>query len=325
MATYSFDNREIGKQLVNQSGKGIDIKIMIEGFPVGGLDENVISFIGNDIPVYLNKNNHYHYHHAKYAIFDNKTVLISTENFNSKNRGWFAVIRDREVANYFLNLFFNDIKSSEVYKSTYKKSKGSGSHSKLTKYKPIFGKGYCYNSTIEVFTAPDATEEIIKFLNESQGRLWIEQFYIYRNWSSRINPFLEVLVDKNNKLDVRVLMDSTWYVTRKDNPNSNFNTQKYLQSKNVSSKLLDREKTSLLRVHTKGALDKDSVLVSSINWNEHSPTKNREIGLVIHCVNASNYFSNVFEYDWNGKKEKYGFIQIFLQKLLCFFHMNYLS
>lgn len=307
IATYFFDNLQIAKQILEK--EELDRKIMVEGSPVGGLKEGTISFLSNKTSVYLNRDEQYHYHHAKYAIFDNRTVLISTENFgyngipikNHGNRGWFVVIKDREVANYFLDLFSRDLKSSERYNGEYKKPNIT---IQPRKYKPRFDKGVCYNSRVEIFVGPEVEEQVLSFLNSAQEKLWIEQFYIYKNWGSKPNPFLEKTIEKNKNLDVKVLMDSTWYVSQKDEPDSNYHTLKYLEAQNVSGKLLNKEKTNLLKIHTKGAIGKNSVLISSINWNEHSVTKNREIGLVVHCSNASQYFSKVFEYDWTGGEKR---------------------
>jgi hypothetical protein len=40
------------------------------------------------------------------------------------------------------------------------------------------------------------------------------------------------------------------------------------------------------------------VLISSINWNLNSVTRNRESGLIIESAEAADYFAGIFEYDW---------------------------
>jgi phosphatidylserine/phosphatidylglycerophosphate/cardiolipin synthase-like enzyme len=47
-------------------------------------------------------------------------------------------------------------------------------------------------------------------------------------------------------------------------------------------------------------VDGESVLVSSINWNENSPKNNREVGVVVHDEKVAGYFADVFETDWNA-------------------------
>jgi phosphatidylserine/phosphatidylglycerophosphate/cardiolipin synthase-like enzyme len=41
-------------------------------------------------------------------------------------------------------------------------------------------------------------------------------------------------------------------------------------------------------------VDNKSVLISSINWNENSFTKNREIGVIIESYEVAKYYADVF-------------------------------
>ena len=53
-------------------------------------------------------------------------------------------------------------------------------------------------------------------------------------------------------------------------------------------------------VHNKGLIvDNKSVLISSVNWNENSVTRNREVGIIIEDCEVAQYYTNVFFYDWN--------------------------
>lgn len=52
-------------------------------------------------------------------------------------------------------------------------------------------------------------------------------------------------------------------------------------------------------MHNKGVIvDGDAVLISSVNWNENSPSFNREAGVIIESTDAGAYFSDVFTADW---------------------------
>ena len=53
------------------------------------------------------------------------------------------------------------------------------------------------------------------------------------------------------------------------------------------------------KVHNKGVIvDGNAVLISSVNWNENSPSFNREAGVIIESPDAGTYFSDVFTADW---------------------------
>jgi phosphatidylserine/phosphatidylglycerophosphate/cardiolipin synthase-like enzyme len=46
-------------------------------------------------------------------------------------------------------------------------------------------------------------------------------------------------------------------------------------------------------------IDNESVLISSINWNENSVLNNREAGIIIKNKELAKYYAEVFFYDWN--------------------------
>ena len=53
-------------------------------------------------------------------------------------------------------------------------------------------------------------------------------------------------------------------------------------------------------------MDNDTVFVSSVNWNEHSPTKNREVGVIVYGEPAE-YFAEVFMADWEQEVQDEGY------------------
>src|SRR5690606_7634234 len=56
---------------------------------------------------------------------------------------------------------------------------------------------------------------------------------------------------------------------------------------------------SVEKIHNKGVIiDREKVLVSSINWNMNSPTFNREAGVIIHHPGVGEHYSLAFERDW---------------------------
>jgi len=41
----------------------------------------------------------------------------------------------------------------------------------------------------------------------------------------------------------------------------------------------------------------------SLNWNNNSATNNRELGLIVDDDQVADYYSGVFETDWNGEPD----------------------
>jgi len=324
IATYSFTNPSLGEDLLDAKRREVNVTVMVEGSPVGGLKEDVISYISKNVSVFLNENDDYDYHHAKYAVFDGKITLVSTENFGVEgmspdptygNRGWFALIYDENVSRFFSSVFYDDLDKSSKYFKDRRFTSAKVNHGR---YVPRFGMKCCRDANVIVFFGPNVTENVLNFIKSSKGKIWIEQFYIYKNWDHGSNPLLEKVINESESKDVKVLLDSSWYNMKKDKPNSNYNTLIYLKKNNISAKVLDKKSTGLLKLHTKGGVTRDSVLISSVNWNEHSIMKNREVGVIVRCNGAPEFFSDVFTHDYYTNSQTGGSIPKFVVLVLSF-------
>ena len=66
---------------------------------------------------------------------------------------------------------------------------------------------------------------------------------------------------------------------------------------NMEAKFIGINETGLNKTHNKAVIvDRSKVLISSINWNEHSPTNNREVGLIIHSnFTGSSFIKSSFK------------------------------
>jgi phosphatidylserine/phosphatidylglycerophosphate/cardiolipin synthase-like enzyme len=77
------------------------------------------------------------------------------------------------------------------------------------------------------------------------------------------------------------------------------NTKALLERHNISVKYLYTNWSIFTNLHNKGVIvDNTSVLISSINWNEHSVTQNREAGVIIDNEDVATWYATVFLHDW---------------------------
>ena len=136
-----------------------------------------------------------------------------------------------------------------------------------------------------------------------------KQFYIYPKWGNSKNLYLEAAIEAARRgVEVKILLDSYYYNIEVDDPKSNVHTVEYVNgiAKNerlaLEAKLIDLDAAGLVKLHTKGVVADNKTLVSSINWNENSPTYNREIGIIIDSPEVANYFKEVILQDWHAKK-----------------------
>ena len=136
-------------------------------------------------------------------------------------------------------------------------------------------------------------------IESSKESIYIEQLYIYKDWKNRTNPFVEKLIKKaNNGVDVKVILN---YNPNYEGTNDKLNiTKQYFEKNGIDVKFIFTNWSYFSNVHNKGMIiDNKSVLVSSINWNENSVMRNREVGIIINSCEVANYYKNIFFYDWN--------------------------
>lgn len=62
----------------------------------------------------------------------------------------------------------------------------------------------------------------------------------------------------------------------------------------MEAQLLDTLSTNLEKIHNKGVIADNKVLISSINWSSNSPTNNREAGVIIENADVANFYKEVF-------------------------------
>lgn len=341
---YEFTNPYICDALMNALNRGVDVKVLLEGGPVGGIsdDEKYIASKLNDsgaeVGFMINNDSldiHQRYwaDHAKYCIIDNKTFIITSENWAKTgipinntfgNRGWGVVIRNKTVAKYFQDIFFEDFNSSK--KDIYLFNAGHEKYGNPPDwfeeaytpakwdYLPIFDS-ITINSSFNVspVLAPDTSlllgSSIIKMIDNAKTSVYVEQLECNKNWTYygkyHENIYLESVINAARRgATVRIILDSRYNGTNKDN----WYCVQYINNI-ASSKGLDVEaKMAKLecfdKIHNKGiVVDNSSVFVGSLNWNYNAVTNNRETGIIIENETIAKYFADVFISDWNVTKE----------------------
>ena len=325
---YEFTDPFLCNELIETLKRNVSIYLFLDGSPVGGIEDrekillNKIAENGGKIRFIVNDKKNkvfarYSYDHAKYLVIDNKTVIIESCNWvktgvpknpSFGNREWGIIVRNKKVADYFLKVFMDDwnpdradsysiddidLTPPQDYFIDYSISEGKN-------YVPLF-KPKTFNST---FTAtpvlsPDTSEETIEELIQSAKKcIYVEQLYIYLEWNNRINPFIEKLVNKSKHgIEVKVILN--YNPDYKTSNEKNNQTRQYLEKNGVEVKIFYTNWSYFTNMHNKGmVVDNRSVLISSINWNENSVTKNREAGIIIENGDVAKYYAEVFLHDW---------------------------
>jgi len=318
---YEFSSPVIADTLITAQAREVDIKIVVEGGPVGGISpegkEVIRKLTDSGIPVYMMVSRKgepapYRYDHAKYMVIDRRAILLTSENFKysgfppqgmTGNRGWGVYLEDPELAQYFSMVYMTDYSGKSM--TAYNGSAGNPESIPSGKYTVEFPPGYFTGATVRPVIAPDTSNQITEMINSAERSIEIEQAYITNETAYSLNPYLSAAINASRRgVHVRVLLDSYWYniEDEKDNDEMVALINRIGASEHVplEARCADLQMNQIIQIHNKGLIVDDSrVLVSSINWNSNSPNFNREAGVIIDHPGVAHYFLDVFEDDWN--------------------------
>jgi PKD repeat protein len=315
----------------------VSVKILLEEGIVQGIEDDqkhiMKAIWDNGGEIALLVNNHtggsferYRYLHSKYAVIDGEVTIVTSENWGNSgipkdnsygNRGWGLSIRNTELAEDMLEVFYDDWNPMRRDVSKY----APGDYPSSPGYVPslLVPEGN-YDSQfpstmvtssipITMVLSPDTSLDegtIIGMMRNAESSIWIQQFYLVPDWGSgKTNPYLEEVLEAARRgVEVRLLLDGSDYNVEPDDFDNDdvvdyLNVLSHLEGLDMKAKLFNATSHGILKVHNKGMIvDGKQVLVSSINWNRNSITRNRETGIIIESEEVGIHFSRIFLYDW---------------------------
>ena len=319
---YEFSSPVMADTLIAARGRGVNVSVLVEGGPVGGISPEGKSAIwrmnAGGIPVFqmaTGKVVHppYRYDHAKYVVIDHRAVLLTSENFKysgfppvgfNSNRGWGVYLEDPALAKYFTTMYQTDSTGASVI--PIKGTAGDPETVPAGKHAVEFTPSQFSGATVRPVISPDTSSQIIDLIQSARTSIEIEQAYITNETPLTINPYLAAAVNASRRgVHVRVLLDSYWYNIEDEKDNDEMAALitriGSMEKIPLEGRCVDLAAGNLEKIHNKGVIvDGQRVLVSSINWNSNSPNFNREAGVIIEHPGVAQYFLTVFEDDWNN-------------------------
>jgi cardiolipin synthase A/B len=319
---YEFSSPLMADTLITAHAREVDIKVVVEGGPVGGISpegkEAIRNLTDRGIPVSMMISRKgepapYRYDHAKYMVIDRRAVLLTSENFKysgfppegmTGNRGWGVYLEDPSLAEYFSIVYLTDYSGKSM--TAYNGSAGTPESMPSGKYTVEFQPGYFTGATVRPVISPDTSNQITELINSAERSIEIEQAYITNETTYSLNPYLSAAINASRRgVHVRVLLDSYWYNTEDETDNDEMvaliNRIGSYEHIPLEARCADLSTNEIDKIHNKGVIvDNQYVLVSSINWNSNSPNFNREAGVIIDHPGVARYFLDVFEDDWNS-------------------------
>jgi cardiolipin synthase len=321
---YEFDNPYLADSIIAALNRGVNVQLLLESSPVGGIT-NEERYIAETIAesggaVRLSRDPYLN--HAKYAVIDNRALVVMTENWKTTgvptnnsfgNRGWGIVLRNEDVAKYFTDVFIEDF-----YRGQEFASEGGGVETDtgtITRtiprgvYVPVFEpRTVTCDFTVIPVLAPDtalSNATILGAIQNAQASVYVQQFSAGRFWSDGDNTFVTALIEAARRgCDVKVLLDSKDYRVEGSNDNDEVVIwlERVANEENLTldAELADLDALGLAKIHTKGlVVDGEIVVIASLNWNPNS-AHNREAGVIVENEDIASFFTAVFLHDWNA-------------------------
>nr|WP_272904864.1 phospholipase D-like domain-containing protein [Halobacterium sp. TGN-42-S1] len=311
LAGYTFTSERVTTALEAAAGEGVDVRVLVEGGVAGGAPSpeaarlDRLRAAGVDVRVLDGERARYSFHHAKYAVADDRAVVLS-ENWKPSgtgghgNRGWGVAVDDPGVADHLAAVFradtgWADAKPWATVRADFTTVDGETA---TEDYPTRFPTVETRADSVEVLVGPDnARRGVRELVASADDSLVVEQ--------PRLGPasaFANWTIDAARRgVRVRVLLSGRWY-----NEAENRNTTERLnriaaeEDLDLSAKLVE-PRSRFEKVHVKGAVvDGERAVVGSLNWNEHAATENREVVLVVDDDAVADHYRRAFRADWRG-------------------------
>ncbi|MGZ6331407.1 MAG: phospholipase D-like domain-containing protein [Bdellovibrionota bacterium] len=220
---YELTSPQIADALLGRINAGVQVEIIEEGQPVGGLsaaakgiqtqlaDAMKSSRAGDRLLEMSSKaggKRRFRYDHAKYAVIDGQRLLIGSENYSPTgnpvpgtkgNRGWEVVIHDVAIAQTFESMFQSDADTSagdllDLTRSAAldvrRKPKPKPTHPAPIQPAPVNSAPVGNAPALEAaaitpVTSPDSSlKGLLALIDGAQTSLEIEQMTIDPNWGT---------------------------------------------------------------------------------------------------------------------------------------------
>lgn len=309
---YTLSDPEVVEALLDAHRRGIDVRVHVDGRPVGGISIPMgdaldrLDAAGINVTVHRGPYARWGFHHPKYAVVDDR-VLVTTENWNPSgtggraSRGWGVIVESAALADELTAVFEADTtwKDAQSWGAIRDELARHEDDSTLGSFPPVHDPEVRVDTSVTMIAAPDNAEAYLeRLIRNATQTVDIKQVRI----GDVDFPLLQAAIDAaRDGVRVRILLAGAWYV-EEDNTALAETLDDIAETEglDLEVRLVGRNE-HFDRLHAKGVIvDERYVAVSSINWNNHSIRQNREIGVVIDDEAVGAYFTAVFEADWTS-------------------------
>jgi len=312
LAGYTFTDRQVGRALVAAARRGVEVRVLVDGAPVGGLPRSMareldrLADAGVEVRVVGGPHARYDFHHAKYAVVDG-TALVMTENWKpagtggNSSRGWGVRLRDAGTARALAATFRADYEGRDArpWPGFRRGRRFEPDDRSNGTYSGRFDPARVEVRNVSVLVAPDnAGRAVVERIDAADESISVVQVSL----GGPDGRFATALLRAARRgVAVRILLSGAWYVHGENARLAEaLNERADARELPLTVRLADPD-GRFRKVHAKGAIvDGETVLVGSLNWNAHAARENREVLLALRGREVADYYGRVFEADWEA-------------------------
>ncbi|SEH43324.1 Phosphatidylserine/phosphatidylglycerophosphate/cardiolipin synthase [Halopenitus malekzadehii] len=311
LAGYTFSSTRIADELIEAHRRGVTVRVLVEGDPVGGFSAETartldrLAAAGIEPRVLAGPRSRFAYHHPKYAVVDGRAVVL-TENWKPSgtggagNRGWGVTVFDRGFADELASVFDRDATAIDAVPwrraretvTTHEGGRANGTYP--TRFEPHRTTA----SNVELLLAPEnAADEIVERIDAADERVLVT---VPRSDGPEWRLLNAVIRAAERGVDSRLLLSNAWYDAEQNEAlAARLNARAAADSIPLSVAVTE-PRSRYAKIHAKGLVADDTVVVGSLNWNPSAATRNREVLVAFESATAADYFHRVFVADWRG-------------------------
>jgi len=305
VAGYTLESERVAEALIDAAERGVTVRVLLEGTPVGGFPErgaaaaDQLDAAGVEVRVLDGDPDRFRFHHAKYAVADDRAVVL-TENWKPSgtggrsNRGWGVTVDDPRVANELAALFEDDAAAADAREWSAFRADATFHDSGVADetYPARFDPPSPAAADVTVLTAPgNAGDGLVDRIDDADDRALA---IVPRTGGpdERIVAALRRAADRG--VETHLLLSGAWY-----DREENRELAETLADEPIDVAVAD-PRGRFGTVHAKGVVVDDAVVVGSLNYNEVARTENREVLLAIDDDRVADFYARAYAADWRG-------------------------
>ncbi len=312
LAGYTLGSERVADLLVATAERGVEVRVLVEGSPVGGFSARSarlldrVAAAGVEVRVLDGDLERFRFHHAKYAVADDRAVVL-TENWKPSgtggrtNRGWGVVTGTPRSATpgataaadlaalFRADAAASDARSWEAFRAETEFHDGGAA---TGSYPTRFEAPPPTAADVELLTAPgNGADRLVERIDAADDRVLA---LVPRTGGpdNRLVRALRRAADRG--VDVHLLLSNAWY-----DREENRALVEALADEPVEVAVAE-PRGRYGKVHAKGVVVDDAAVVGSLNWNRGAATENREVLLAIEDEAVADFYARAYAADWRG-------------------------